>query len=327
LMKTNNECLITGGGGFIGLHLAKKLKEYGYKVTILDVNHVETSDCEGMQFIKGSVLDESLLQRIVPLYSYVFHLAALLGVRRSMTGTVNMIHNNVIGTMNVLKASLHTKSKVIFASTSEVFGKAEPPFTENGDLVFGTPTKLRWSYAIAKSLEESLCLGYGLQGLPVSIVRYFNVYGPRQKEGLYGGVIPRFIKAALDGKEIPVYGNGLQTRSFTYVGDAVELTIRTAFEPKAEQQIVNIGAENEISVLQLAKKIKCLAQSSSPIVHVPFEQVYPEGFEEIPRRRPSTAKSADLLGFKAETSLDQGLTATIHWYKQAKRENDGGSRL
>jgi UDP-glucose 4-epimerase len=326
-MKANNECLITGGGGFIGLHLAKKLKQYGYRVTILDVNHVETSDCEGMQFIKGSVLDDNMLQRIVPRYSYVFHLAALLGVRRSMTGTVNMIHNNVIGTMNVLKASMQTKSKVIFASTSEVFGKAEPPFSENDDIVFGAPTKLRWSYAIAKSLEESLCLGYGLQGLPVSIVRYFNVYGPRQKEGLYGGVIPRFIKAALDGKEIPVYGNGLQTRSFTYVEDAVELTIRTAFEAETEQQIVNIGSDNEISVLHLAKKIKDIAKSPSPIVYVPFEEVYPDGFEEIPRRRPSTAKSANLLGFKAETTLEQGLAATIHWYKQVKRKNDGGRAL
>lgn len=317
-MIAKSSCLITGGGGFIGLHLAHKLKKYGFKVTILDINDVDAEEHQGIEFIKGSVLDEGMLKRLIPSHDYVFHLAALLGVRRTMTGPVSMINNNVLGTLYVLKTAMDSKSKVVFASTSEVYGKVTPPFREDGDLVFGTPSKLRWSYAIAKSLEESLCLGYGQQGLPVTIIRYFNVYGPRQKEGLYGGVIPRFVKSAIEGSDIPVYGNGLQTRSFTFIEDAVELTVRAAFESGANQHIINAGSENEISILELAAMVKRLSKSSSPITHIPFEQVYPNGFEEIPRRLPDMSKADHLLGHNARTPLEEGLVKTIRWYQERK---------
>lgn len=322
-MTAGKSCLITGGAGFIGLHLARRLLRDGHSVTIVDHADPEPDAMQGMNFIRADIAQEGLLERLAPLHDCVFHLAALLGVRRTMTGTAHMIENNLIGTMKVLQAAKRTGSKVIFASTSEVYGKAEPPFREDGDIVYGTPAKLRWSYALAKSLEESLCLGYVQQGLAVTIVRYFNVYGPRQKEGLYGGVIPRFIKAALEGKEIPVYGDGTQTRSFTYVDDAVEMTVRAAFDAGTDGQIVNIGSDREIPVLQLADLVKSISQSPSPIVYVPFEKVYPNGFEEIPRRRPSTEKIASALRFTTETPLEEGLDHTIRWYRQVQRELRG----
>ncbi|WP_274362030.1 NAD-dependent epimerase/dehydratase family protein [Paenibacillus thermotolerans] len=323
----NNRCLITGGAGFIGSHLAEALKEAGYRVTVLDCVEPPATVCLGYGFVKGSVLQKELVEELVADHHYVFHLAALLGVKRSMSDPVGMIENNVLGTMNVLQAAVKSGSKVIFASTSEVYGKAEPPFRETDDLVYGPTTKLRWSYAISKSLEESLCLGYGLKGLPVTVVRYFNVYGPRQKEGAYGGVVPRFIKAALTGEDITVYGDGTQTRSFTFIDDAVRATI-AAMDPKANQTIVNIGNSYEMKISQLALLVKNLAGSRSSIIYVPFQQVYPRGFEEIPRRLPDLALSYELLHVQPSVPLFAGLSRTIAWYRERMDQSaSGGGRL
>jgi UDP-glucose 4-epimerase len=187
-------------------------------------------------------------------------------------------------------------------------------FSEDGDRLYGPTNKLRWCYAVCKTLEETLCLGYGLQGLPVTIVRYFNIYGPRAKDGPYAGMI-RFINAALQGKPIQVYGDGTQTRCFTYVSDAVEATIK-AMDEGANSEIINIGSENEISIRDLAALIRTMTNSNSPITYVPFEKVYPIGFEEIPNRRPDTVNLKQLLSFEPTVSLIEGLTNTIQWFKR-----------
>lgn len=323
-MKQAKKCLVTGGAGFIGFHLAQRLARMGCEVTILDLRNPDAKPPDGMVCLQGDVRDDALMSRLVPQHDTVFHLAALLGVKRTMTEPVSLIGNNVLGTMNVLKAAMKGRTKVVMASTSEVYGKGQPPFCEDGDLVFGSPAKLRWSYALAKAVEESLGLGYGNQGLDVTIVRYFNVYGPGQKEGPYGGVIPRFIRAALEGRPIPIYGDGSQTRSFTYVDDAVEMTVRAAFHPGTGREIFNIGSEQEVTVRDLAVMIKRLTRSSSPYEHIPFKQVYPHGFDEIPRRRPDMAKTKSRLGLESETALEQGLETTIRWFRKAMAE--GGKR-
>lgn len=312
--------LVTGGAGFIGSHLAERLLERGYEVTILDrqppsrapylpVSHPRLS------YAQGSVTDRSLVRELAAEHDAIFHLAAILGVKSTMSHTVELIQNNLKGTSTILEEARRTGTKVIFASTSEVYGKGEPPFSENMDLLFGETTKLRWSYALGKSVEECLCLAYGQRELPVAIVRYFNIFGPRQKEGAYGGVAPRFIQAALKGEDLLVYGDGSQTRSFTYVSDAVEATIG-CLRDEANQQIFNIGSYNEITVLDLAKKIKSLAGSSSKIVRAPFEKVYPSGFEEIPRRSPDIRKAEKILNYRPRVSLEQGLKETIEWFRQ-----------
>ncbi|RKD24722.1 NAD-dependent dehydratase [Ammoniphilus oxalaticus] len=312
--------LVTGGAGFIGSHLAEGLLERGYKVTVLDnlENSIADPDLDQnsqLSFVKGSVTDRSLVRELVAEHDAVFHLAAMLGVKTTMTHTIEMVQNNLAGTSIILEEAMRTGKKVVFASTSEVYGKGEPPFSENMDLRFGNTTKLRWSYALGKSLEECLCLAYGRKKLPITIVRYFNIFGPRQKDGSYGGVVSRFIKAALTGEDLLVYGDGSQTRSFTYVSDAVEGTIR-CLEEKADQEIFNVGSRNEITILGLATKIKNLTKSSSNIVHIPFDKVYPHGFEEIPKRSPDINKIETILQYEPQVKLEQGLKESIGWYRR-----------
>ncbi|MFM1652332.1 NAD-dependent epimerase/dehydratase family protein [Brevibacillus sp. B_LB10_24] len=319
-------CLVTGGAGFIGSHLAEHLLELGHEVVVVDSFYGEVP-CDRpkeqgpIPLIGGSTTDKQLMDAIIPEFDVVFHLAAILGVKTTMTRPVEMIESNVEGTRNVLRAAYRSGCKVVFASSSEVYGKGAPPFAEENDRVYGATAKLRWSYAVAKTLEETLCLGYGAKGLPVTILRYFNIYGPRAKEGPYAGVIPRFIRASLEGDDMPVYGDGTQTRCFTYVGDAVRATA-SAMDPKADQEILNVGSAHPISIGALAVMVKRLTGSPSQIVHVPFEQVYPSGFEEIPNRFPDMRKAKRLLGFSARIGLEEGLAQTIDWY----RAQGGGKR-
>jgi len=321
-------CLVTGGAGFIGSHLAEKLAALGHKVTAVD--HLRYgSYCpkpgSGVTFLPLDVTDAREVNKLVSRHEIVFHLAAVLGVRTTVTKPVDMIENNILGTLNILRAAHCHGSKVVFASSSEVYGKAKPPFAERGDRLYGGGDKLRWSYALEKSLEEALCLGYGMKGLPVTVLRYFNIYGPRAKEGRYGGVIPRFIRAALAGQDIPVYGDGKQTRCFTYIDDAVEATVR-AMAQKTNQEIINIGSTEEISIGELACRVKRLTGTSSRIVYLPFEQVYPPGFEEIPNRYPDLGKARCLLGYNPQTCLEEGLKQTIAWHRCAASSNGGDCR-
>ncbi|MEK3990609.1 NAD-dependent epimerase/dehydratase family protein [Robertmurraya sp. FSL R5-0851] len=312
-------CLITGGAGFIGSHLAEELVNQGHKVTILDNLYNGKQSYHNklfnkIPFLKTSVIDEEVIDVLVSNHDVIFHLSAILGVKSTMDKSVELMETNIDGTRNILRSALKYDRKVVFASTSEVYGKAAPPFVEDGDRLYGSTDKLRWCYAVSKTLEETLCLGYGLKGLRVTVVRYFNIYGPRAKEGPYAGVIPRFISAALKGEPIPVYGDGTQTRCFTFISDAVEATIR-ALDEKCNNEIINIGSQSEINILDLAKLIRNLTSTSSPIVHVPFEEVYPLGFEEIPNRFPDITKMSQLLTFTPKVSFTEGLNETIDWFK------------
>ncbi|KIL38456.1 NAD-dependent dehydratase [Gordoniibacillus kamchatkensis] len=307
-------CLITGGGGFIGYHLAQRLVSMGCEVTIIDNKGLDSGGSIGCRYLKGDLQDESLVRSLVAGHDCVYHMAALLGVRRTMESPADMLENNVAGTIHVLRAALAHGKKVLFASTSEVYGKGTPPFAESADLVFGPTQKLRWSYAVGKALEEYLCLGYAKKGLPVAIVRYFNVYGPRQKQGLYGGVVAKFIASALKGDDIVVYGDGSQTRSFTYVSDAVDATI-AAMQYSAGPCVVNIGCDEEIAIADLARIIRKLAKSTSAIVTVPYERIFPDGFEEVPRRLPSILKAQQLFGYHPHVALEEGLRQTIAWFR------------
>jgi UDP-glucose 4-epimerase len=307
-------CLVTGGAGFIGSHLAIRLSQEGHQVTVLDKSGAP-APLPGIAFVEGDVRDAQLVRALVGNHDCVYHMAALLGVRRTLEDPAGMLENNLAGTLNVLKAAWTERKKVLFASTSEAYGKGTPPFLENMDLVFGPTQKLRWSYAVCKTVEEYLCLGYGKKGLPVTIVRYFNIYGPRQTSSMYGGVVAKFIKAALVGQDIPVYGDGSQTRSFTYIADAVEGTI-AAMQQEADQEVVNIGTQNEMTIMELAVQIKRLAGSSSNIVKVPYHEVFPQGFEEISRRVPGMDKAKKLLGFAPQVCLEDGLRETIEWFRQ-----------
>lgn len=320
MSKRPLRCLITGGAGFIGSHLAEELVKRGHKVTILD--NLYTGDhphhqqlFQTIPFLKTSVLDEEIIDVLVANHDVVFHLAAILGVKSTMDKSVELMETNIDGTRNILRAASKYNRKVVFASTSEVYGKGTPPFSEDGDRLYGSTNKLRWCYAVSKTLEETLCLGYGLQGLPVTVIRYFNIYGPRAKEGPYAGVIPRFITAALKGEPIQVYGDGTQTRCFTYVSDAVEATIR-ALNNDYNNEIINIGSQNEMSIQELAVLVRTLTNSNSPIIHVPFEKVFPFGFEEIPNRYPDISKMKQLLSFEPSISFTEGLTTTIEWFKE-----------
>lgn len=317
----NKKVLITGGAGFIGSHLAKRLAHLENEVTILDCTLPikRGLDKTNIRFVQGSVTNIEVLRSLIPKQDIVFHLAARLGVRTTVTEPVEMIENNFFGTANVLKIALETGTKVVFASTSEVYGKGTPPFDEEMGGVYGPSSRIRWSYAIGKSLEECMCLGYGMKGLPVTIVRYFNIYGPYAKDGAYGGVVPRFVHAALTGDKLLVYGDGSQIRCFTYVSDAVDATIR-AGETTKNQEIFNIGSENIITIKDLANKIIDLTGSSSPIEFVPFEKAYPRGFEEIPYRIPNLDKSKRYLGYIPTVGLDDGLKETILWAMQEKRD-------
>lgn len=312
-------CLVTGGAGFIGSHLADRLCELGHQVTVLD-NYYRgkrsywDQNKDGIRFVEGTIIDEELVANLVAGHDVIFHMAAILGVKMTVTQPLEMMETNLHGTMNILKhAALHG-AKVIFASSSEVYGKGTPPFSEEMDRIYGAASKMRWTYAVEKTFEESICLAYGLRGLPVTVVRYFNVYGPRAKEGPYGGVIPRFIRAALDQQPLLVYGDGSQTRSFTYISDAVDATI-AAIQPEANQEIINIGSTHEVTILSLAGLVKKLATSASPITHVPFEQIYPVGFEEIPKRVADLAKAKRMLDYEPAVSFEDGLRRTIAWFR------------
>jgi len=314
------KCLITGGAGFIGSHLAEELVNRGHRVTIIDnlyngKQNYHDDLFQKIPFLKISVLDHEMIDLLVANHDVIFHLGAILGVKSTMDRSVELMETNIDGTRNVLRAALKYDKKVVFASTSEVYGKATPPFAENGDRLYGATNKLRWCYAVSKTLEETLCLGYGLKGLKVSVVRYFNIYGPRAKEGPYAGVIPRFISAALKGDPIQVYGDGTQTRCFTYISDAVEATIR-AIDDECNNEIINIGSQSEMNILNLAKLVRKLSHSNSPILYVPFEDVYPLGFEEIPNRYPDVSKMSSLLSFKPKVSFIEGLSDTIEWFKE-----------
>ena len=311
--------LVTGGAGFIGSFLCQELLHRGHEIYVLDDlstgsldNLKEINDKSGFRFIKGSVLRRSPLLDLVATCEIVVHLAAAVGVRLIVEKPLESLHTNIRGTELVLEIANRFRKKVFLASTSEVYGRnSKVPLSEDDDRIYGSTTVARWSYAGSKALDEFFALAYArTSNLPIIIGRFFNTVGPRQT-GRYGMVIPRFVSQALAGDPITVYGDGKQTRSFTFVGDVVRAVADLLFEPRAEGRIFNIGGEQEISILELAEKVKMLSGSDSQISIVPYDQAYEEGFEDMQRRVPDLTKLKSLIGYRNTLGLEDILLRVI----------------
>ncbi len=316
--------LITGGAGFVGSHLAEALLAASHDVFILD--DLSTGSIDNIAHLKGrtgfsytidTVFNDSLTAELVDRADVVFHLAAAVGVKLIVERPVHTIETNVHGTEVVLRHANKKKKLVVIASTSEVYGKsANAPFHEDADLVLGATTRHRWAYACSKMLDEFLALAYWKERkLPVIVVRLFNTVGPRQT-GQYGMVLPNFVRQALAGQPITVFGDGTQSRSFTYVGDVVRALLALMHEPRAVGQVFNIGNVEEISISQLAERVKAAAGSSSPIVTIPYEQAYEAGFEDMPRRVPDLAKIRAFVGYEPKVGLEEIIASVIEDFRQ-----------
>ena len=316
--------LITGGAGFIGSHLAEALLQAGHEVRVLD--NLSTGSIDNISHLKGlpgfsytidTVTNEPVLAELIDHSDVVFHLAAAVGVKLIVEEPVHTIETNVHGTEVILKLANKKKKLVFIASTSEVYGKSvDIPFREDADLVMGATVKHRWAYACSKAIDEFLALAYYKEKkLPVVVVRLFNTVGPRQT-GQYGMVLPTFVRQALAGQPITVFGDGSQSRSFTYVGDVVGALIKLMEEPKAVGEVFNIGNGEEISIQKLAEKVKQMAHSESPIVRVPYDEAYESGFEDMPRRVPDITKIHRAIGFRPQVLLDQIIATVIDYFQK-----------
>ena len=316
--------LITGGAGFIGSHLSGALLDQGHQVQILD--NLSTGSIDNIAHLKGregfdyfidTVNNEPLLAELIDRSDVVFHFAAAVGVKLIVEQPVYTIETNVHGTEVVLKHANKKKKLVVIASTSEVYGKSEDvPFREDSDLVLGPTPKHRWAYACSKAIDEFLALAYWKERkLPVIIVRFFNTVGPRQT-GQYGMVIPNFVRQALAGEPITVFGDGTQRRAFTHVADVVGALTKLVVEPKAIGQVINIGNIEEVTITQLAERVKKMCGSQSPIRYIPYEEAYESGFEDMPRRVPALAKIEGLIGYKPVYSLDDILEHVIDYFRK-----------
>jgi UDP-glucose 4-epimerase len=324
--------LITGGAGFIGSHLSDAYVERGDEVYVID--DLSTGSFENIAHLKGhprfhytidSVHNQPVVAELIDQCDVVFHLAAAVGVKLIVESPVRTIETNVRGTEVVLAQANKKKKKVLVASTSEVYGLSnDVPFREDGNLVMGATTKGRWSYACSKAIDEFLALAYWREKkLPTTVVRLFNTVGPRQT-GQYGMVIPTFVKQALAGRPITVYGTGEQTRCFGYVKDVVGALVALMDKQEAVGEVFNIGSNEEVSINQLAERVRELTGSESEIVRVPYDEAYEEGFEDMPRRVPDTSKVAALTGFKPTVTLEEILHSVIEYY--SGRQSEGAGR-
>jgi len=316
--------LITGGAGFIGSHLAEAYLGRGDEVWVLDdlsTGGIQNVDPlrgrPGFHYVVDTVMNVPVLAECIDRCDVVIHLAAAVGVRLIVESPVNTIETNIKGTENVLMLANKKKKKVFIASTSEVYGKnTHVPFREDDDLVLGPTHKGRWSYACSKAIDEFLAIAYWKEKhLPVIIARLFNTVGPRQT-GRYGMVIPSFVRQALSGRPITVFGDGTQSRSFTYVTDVVSAIMRLVDSEGAVGQVFNIGNGKEITILELAKRVKELAGSSSEIVTIPYDQAYEEGFEDMPRRAPDISKIRKAIGYEPTLGIRAILEKVIEYERK-----------
>jgi len=304
--------LVTGGAGFIGSHLCEKLVSEGKSVCVLDdlsTGHLSNIDSllrlDNFHFVQGTVLSEETVSIWAGKCCSIIHLAAAVGVENVIRKPVETIETNVMGTENILRAARKSNSKVLIASTSEVYGKSwDVPFSEDGDIVLGATSRNRWSYACSKALDEFLALAYSHSyGLPVVICRFFNTVGPRQS-GRYGMVLPRFINQALTGKPITVFGNGTQTRCFSLVSEVVDCALALMENPAALGKVINIGSTEEVTILELARRVREISGSSSEIVMIPYEEAYPPDFEDMQRRVPDVSRLVGVIGFSPMASVN-----------------------
>jgi len=320
-------CLITGGSGFIGSHLAERLLGRGHEVSVVD--DLSTGRLENIyhlqkharfRFARASIADRTVMDRLGSQADVIFHLAAAVGVKLIVERPVHTIVNNVMGTESVLQVAQRYGTRVLVASSSEVYGKsAAIPFHEDDDVRLGPTCRFRWAYSASKMVDEFLSLAYQREyGLPVVAVRMFNTVGPRQT-GAYGMVIPRFVGQALRNEALTVHGDGQQTRCFCHVQDVAEALIGLALHPDAPGRVYNIGSTEELSIHALAERVIHLARSKSKVRLVPYAEAYAEGFEDMPRRRPDISRIQKLLGWRPRKGLDLILREVI---AHERRRND-----
>jgi UDP-glucose 4-epimerase len=315
--------LVTGGAGFIGSNLVDALVEQGHEVTVIDnlsvgkaknIEHHLGND--RFHFVNDSILNTATLERLVRQAELIYHLAAVVGVKYVVEDPLSGIVTNVRGTENVLELAFKYWVRTVIASSSEIYGKStKVPLHEEDDRVLGPTTVGRWSYSDAKAIDEYFALAYAKQGLPVTVVRYFNAYGPRLDPRGYGSVIARFVTLGLRGESLTVYDDGKQTRCFTYVADTVKGTIRAATVREAAGQVFNIGSNRETSVGELAEMIRQLTGCRSEITHIPYDSAYGTDFEETRRRVPDVSRAREVLGFEAQTTLEEGLPWVLEWFR------------
>ncbi len=312
--------LVTGGAGYIGSHLVDRLCDAGYDVTVLD--NLSTGRVANLshrlkeiRFVNASIMDASIVATEIERAQLVFHLAAAVGVKHIVDAPLESLLVNTRGTENVLSSCFRYWRPVVLASTSEVYGKTSRiPMREDDDRVLGATTVHRWSYSTAKAIDEHLALAYAAHGLPVTIVRYFNSYGPRLDERGYGSVVANLLRQALAGAPLTVHGDGNQSRCFTYVDDTVEGTYLAGFTAEVRGQVINLGNPTETTIGQLAETICEMVGSSSKIQYTPYAEYYGPGFEDTRRRVPDITRARDLLGWEPKVELHDGLEQTIAWW-------------
>lgn len=316
--------LVTGAAGFVGSHLCRALLAQGNEVWGLD--DLSTGKLDNLEriienpdfnFVIGCISDKNKLFQLIEKVDIIYHLAAVVGVKRYVEDPIRVIDVNICYTSQLLEIAWNLGKKVIFTSTSEIYGKSEElPFQEEGNRFYGPSTTDRWCYAISKTASEHLCLGYAKRGMPIVILRYFNAYGPHADGSAYGGVTTRFVNQALNGEALTVHGDGNQTRCFTYIDDIVKGTIEAGSCILAEGKILNLGNNREISVLKLAKMVLEISQIEGKIIFQPYKEFYGDSYEDIPRRTPDLSLAQEILGYSPIISLEEGLRKTIDWYRR-----------
>ena len=313
--------LVTGGAGYIGSHLVDRLVHLGHEVAVIDDlstgNLANLTAVRGdIQFVEATILDADVTDALVADADIVFHLAAAVGVGHIIEQPLRSLVINTKGAENVIAACVKHDRKLLLASTSEIYGKtAKMPMSEDDDRVLGSTTIARWGYSTAKAIDEHLALAHAEHGLRMSIVRYFNSYGPRLDPRGYGSVVANLMRQAIDNEPLTVHGDGSQTRCFTYVDDTVEGTLRAALDLRGEGKIFNVGNDHETSIMDLATTIIAMTGSSSTVQHISYEQRFGKGFEDTKRRIPDVQRARTLLDFDAGVSLQDGLQRTLAWWR------------
>jgi UDP-glucose 4-epimerase len=316
--------LITGGAGYIGSHLVDRMMDEGHDVFVVDnlvtgkiANISHHLGHERFQFVNDSILNEELMGSLISRVDLVYHLAATVGVKHVVQDPLSGVLTNVQGTEIVLKYAYKYWKRVLLASTSEIYGKTTRfPFSEDDDRVLGSTSIHRWSYSTAKAIDEHIAFAYFDKGLPVSIVRYFNSYGPRIDEQGYGSVVAQFIRQSLAGQALTVHGDGNQSRCFTYITDTIEGTIRAATMPGAIGRAFNVGTTEETRIIELARMITRITGSTSEIQFVPYDIAFGKGFEDTTRRLPDMTRARTYLQWEPRVRLTEGLPETLSWCRR-----------